>query len=406
VAIRRRSATAGWTAFSLFFASSVNACDIPSLWYDYSTGSGEFAIEDDFTGLLRGACGTPETLTAYAIPLGFHMDIQWNNVFGCSAATADMYFSTNCDIAIGTYTNIPNGTPQYNYELHRLPVYAYFSDQPYGSTIPADEVVDRHPTAGGMHNSRILTRIQLDILLLYQFGVWYPAPGRQVHLVSSRPNSDTITQPDELTDSSGWTTSWIQSKDNGPPNQRSSFEVDNGGIYTPGDYVTDWLPAKYNTPLLMTAYFAAKEADYATGALENRNGLPAGYYYHAAFLNAVKFQGSGEGLDGRRMHYVKAYIANNVNIPEAWILNGLDGAGCIIANGICAVDLITVAVDPLRVPFYSHLAHPDDTDGFALWYAHDGGDRITGLHLDRYFGFRKTDAEHYKVTHNLILSYY
>ena len=173
----RRVGVARWLVFSLLFGNAAHACDMPDDIFGTWYVGGYIVIEDDFTGVIWGQCSAQETLTASPLTQGFHLNVQWNHIFGCSAATADVYFAspTDCDTAIGTYTNTPNGTPT-AITLERLPVNAYFSDQPYGSTIPADAVVDRHPVSpSGTHNSRILTRIQLDVLLLEHIsGIWQP----------------------------------------------------------------------------------------------------------------------------------------------------------------------------------------------------------------------------------------
>ena len=229
------------------------------------------------------------------------------------------------------------------------------------STIPRSSTVqDRH----------VLTQSALK-LTVTKGG--QPDPGVSVTLQSDRGNSvDTITQPGGA-DANGNAQASVSTREQ-PGSSSITAATKDVNTLAPG--VVTWLPAHYEGQFLITAYFVPDESDpaYINTPLAIAPGVP-GHKYHQGFIAAVKIQGSGKALDGSYLHYNLNGTYNTDTCART-------------ASNVCAVDGVTAAADRHIVPLRANVS----IEGVGDRAPGDKGKRISGHHIDLFYGTRKQDS--------------
>jgi 3D (Asp-Asp-Asp) domain-containing protein len=226
------------------------------------------------------------------------------------------------------------------------------------------------PADSGVSSKRVLT--QDDVTLMLTDAANNPVAGAFATIQSDRA-VDIITQPSSPTNASGTTTATVETRDQSANSTIISASNDTATA-SPG--IIQWLPAHYENDFLVTCYVISNESDYARSALtDNVPGLPPENKYRQGFITDVRMQGSGQSTSGSIIHY--------------------DGHGrysvqscALTATGACAVDGVTIAVDPQVIPRRGTVA----IDGVGTRVAQDTGGAITGYHIDVYYGARRPDC--------------
>jgi 3D (Asp-Asp-Asp) domain-containing protein len=155
-------------------------------------------------------------------------------------------------------------------------------------------------------------------------------------------------------------------------------------VQTTQPAVITWLPADYQSQFLLTCYVLSLEADFLDSPLiDHVGGLPPDNQYHQRFINDVRRQGSGQALDGTIIHY-------NTSTRRYELRQ------CVVtATGICAVEGVTIAVDPHVIP----LRRAVNVAILGDRIAQDTGGRIIGYHIDEYMGLHRAQCNAFGRNH-------
>lgn len=136
------------------------------------------------------------------------------------------------------------------------------------------------------------------------------------------------------------------------------------------------VPAYYTSSFKITYYVIAKESDYSGSYTSTAPGIASSKLFKPAFLSDVKFQGSGYSHYGEYMQYnASSGTFTIVSYPQT-------------AMGTSPTVNKTIAVDPYYVPrktVSAGLAKVRITD-MGDRQAEDGGQKITGYHIDVFYG--------------------
>jgi 3D (Asp-Asp-Asp) domain-containing protein len=338
-------------------------CEVPGHWKNNFNDT--YHINQNLTGTIHFTNGCPDGTVVVTLNgvIGFHTTgthgIQPFGAGQCVNWVEDMTWQ-DCNHALGTYTNASgNG--------------GFLS---WDRTGPWVDITKRDlniPTSSRVQSSRVLTKAYLDLLVTTDTGG--PVAGQSLTLKSDRaPGEDIFAQP-APTDIDGTTTATVETRDQATGSTITSAEPD---VATRTAAKIDWLPAKYESDFLNTCYIASREADFASDPNMDSNlpGLPPGHSYHHNFVVDVRLQGSGLALDGSYLHYNRG--PNNYNLDTC----------ARTATGICAVDGVTLAVDPHVIPLNAAV----NIINLGPRTAQDTGGRILDYHVDVFYGLRRADC--------------
>lgn len=242
------------------------------------------------------------------------------------------------------------------------------------------------PIESRVQNKRVLT--QSDLALNVRKGS-EPASGIAVNLQSSRTagvgaGQDTINGPAKPTDAKGNATADISTRDQ--PGTAVIMASNTANMQTISPGIVHWLPADYQSGFSISCYTLSQESEFsAKRTTSNACGLP-GTTYRSGFLDDVRVQGSGIGLNGKiiRYHGKKQgkFCYEFDTCPHT-------------ASGKCAVVGTTIAVDPTIIPL-GDSKHPGsyvNIDIKGQRYAQDTGGDIKKYKIDDYVGLTKTRHE-------------
>ena len=218
-------------------------------------------------------------------------------------------------------------------------------------------------------NGRVMTEVELRLQLTDNTG--QPVPGVRLDLQSNRQDRDHIYGPSSPTDSRGFATASVQTRDQ--PGV-STIISNTENVRTTRPAVVNWLPADYLNYFLVTCYVISSEADFLDTPLRAVPEL-GGRQLHDGFLRDVIRQGSGLCLDGSVIRFQKG-------------VGYLSDTCARTATNVCAQEGKSIAVDPKIIPRPSSVSVAILGDR----RAQDGGDWIMGWHID-YMGLRRAECE-------------
>lgn len=245
----------------------------------------------------------------------------------------------------------------------------------FTASIVATPTPPKIPADSSVQNGHVLTRDGLTVSVT-QGGS--PAPGISITLQSNRPQSDNITQPSNPTDQNGQTAGLVDTHDN-DNHAVSMITVSNSNISTVTPASITWLPARYEGQFVVTCYAISQESNFLNTPMVTVPGIQ-GKKFHQGFLKDTEMNGTGETLDGSYIHYQGSGRFKTLPTQCAPTF-----------TGTCAVDGVTVAVDPTVIPLYGEISI--DTIGNRT--AQDTGKgRIHGYHIDVFWGTRENECRY------------
>ncbi len=156
------------------------------------------------------------------------------------------------------------------------------------------------------------------------------------------------------------------------------------------------VPSYYTSSFYITYYVIAKESNYSGSYTSTAPGISSSKLFKPAFLSAVKVQGSGYSHYSEYMQYNSSSgTFSIVSYPQT-------------SMGTSPTVNKTIAVDPYYVPRKSvsaGLAKVRITD-VGDRQAEDGGGKITGYHIDVFYGTGLPATEPSWNTKNKTVYYY